>query len=203
MICTCEDQCSKLLVSANVAFDDQFVVSFKRRPDEREKRPLILSGRVISRLPLKKELKTDGDEDDDDTDPGTGMNLFDTSSIHKKPVLEADMLPTSEMFCIEDVSEDALPQSTNVASHIYGPEKAAQYGSSAAHALLTETLSIQSTRRLLLFVVDFNAHTCDCARAFLEKYWAQGQAAFYLGFQELKPCLIFVYGVIPPQHACI
>ena len=98
---------------------------------------------------------------------------------------EADLLPTSKMLLVEDLSDTALPQTTDTTTHINPPEKCQQIGVSAAKCLLRGFLNAEaSAERTATLVIDLTVHTLDMSRAFVSEknHKALPATTHYMGF---------------------
>lgn len=98
---------------------------------------------------------------------------------------EADLLPTKGMLLVEDLSDDALPSTTDVSTHINPPEKVQQIGFHAGSCLLSGYLAKpEEGERHAQVVIDLSVHTCDLSRAFLTDLAAKTlpTSAYYFGF---------------------
>ena len=74
------------------------------------------------------------------------------------------MNPSQQMHVIEDMRDDALPDSSDTATHLSQVEKAVQIGEDAARKVLQAALP-QGLSRAAILVVDVSSHTLELAKA--------------------------------------
>ena len=134
-------------------------------------RPLILCGRIL--LPTVDELRDGSDK------------FWRSVPVMRQPVLNAaNMLKTADMLTIEDVSECALPRTTDVDTHASQQEKVMQIGHEAMSSILSSFISnLNPQKRTAILLVDLSVYTCDMARAFVGTMKSNA-LLYYVGFCE-------------------
>ena len=121
-------------------------------------------------------------------DAKASLTVWRRSPIFSRTLLqEADLVPTKEMLVIEDLSETAVPASSDATTHINPPEKVQQIGVTAGQALLRGFLTATGQdegERKAHVVVDLTTHTTDVTRAFVHDCLSKAFAAptYYIGF---------------------
>ena len=164
-----------LLTNACMNTDLRVALNFASKTDERERRALLQPGMLL--LPTGDEKKYNAT-----------FQFWKTASIFSRPVIaDARMIASSEMETIEDMSEEALPASSDMSTHVSQAEKHAQCGADAARKVLQALLP--TTSRAAVLVVDTTAHTLDFAKAtFLERTSGSrpGMSVYYAGFAETE-----------------
>lgn len=121
-------------------------------------------------------------------DAKSTLTVWRRSPIFSRTLLqEADLVPTKEMLVIEDLSDTAVPASTDATTHINPPEKVQQIGIAAGQSLLRGVLTASGQdegERKAHLVVDLTTHTADVTRAFVQDSLSKTFAAptYYIGF---------------------
>ena len=133
-------------------------------------RTLLQSGRVV--LPMDEEMAK------------KHYTFWKSTLIFSRPILDrATLMKTSDMCVPEDMSEAALPSTTDATTHINPPEKHQQIGPEAAGNLLRgflQGLEVHG-RRIAILCVDLSTHTCDVTRAFFTEYQNVKLPMYYTG----------------------
>ncbi|CAJ1385994.1 unnamed protein product [Effrenium voratum] len=169
-----EEAANKQLAGANLNQDHRFALPFQGRNDEREKRTLVQPGRFL--VPMEEESYQ------------KVMDIWRTAPLLRKPLAEESvLLATRDMVTIEDIAENALPQTTDTSTHIKPAEKHQQIGVDAARKLLRGFVQgMESSSRASILVVDLSLHSAElCKAALLEHACGQGQLqlpCYYIGF---------------------
>ncbi|CAK9015484.1 Uncharacterized protein SCF082_LOCUS12781 [Durusdinium trenchii] len=168
------ESCQKLLGQNNINLDGVAVLPYKGRCDDRSKRSLVHTARVCFTL--------------SDDIYKLASEHFAKSSIIRKPLWKEAELPSSkELLTIEDMSDCALPSSTDASTHPSQAEKNQQIGVAAARNIIKAVLKIENSAsvaaaRSSTLIVDLTVHTCDFSRAAaLEK---DNQFLYYLGLRR-------------------
>ena len=105
---------------------------------------------------------------------------------------KADMLPGSSMRYVEDVNEEALPDSTDERVHLSQSEKFQQLGESAMVRLQEAVLQNLSTKdRKALVWMDLNMQTGDSFMAWLKTRDRCSLPVFYYGLCDSDVCKDF------------
>ena len=135
-------------------------------------RNLILPGRLL--LP-------------GDCDAGKATYLrWRKSPVFARGLLEeSELVHAKDMLIVEDLSDVALPHTTDPSTHMNPPEKAQQIGPAAGRSLLKAFFGggQNDGDRKALLVIDLTPHTGDLLRAFLSEHCAQAfpAPAYYYG----------------------
>ena len=167
------ENANKLLANANVNIDTPFALAFSNRNDERQKRPLLQTGF----LALPGESKA--------TD-STWQHWKGTDVFKFHLVKDAALPLSADLVEMEDLSEEALPSSTDDKTHPCQAEKHQQIGQDAASKILASALTNApaEAERAAILIVDPSARTLEFAKAAYELKKTIGLPVYYLGFAE-------------------
>eukprot|EP00435_Cladocopium_sp_Y103_P075831 s119_g66.t1 len=145
-----------MLATASVNCDAAFGLAFTGRNDDRQKRSLLQPGTIV--MP---------NTSDNHVSEGT-WQYWRNSDLFRFNLVKDAVLPlSSELVEIEDLSELALPSTTDASTHPPPAEKFQQIGIDAAQKLLsaaTSNLAAEAERTALL-VVDLSSRTMEFAKA--------------------------------------
>lgn len=140
------------LAAANLNIDRCWNLQIAAPDDGRDERPLLHMGRVC--LPMGKPLKS--------------QMWRQCTVLAKNPSIgPAASLKTSDMQIVEDISDTALPASTDATTHMSPAEKVHQIGHEACLSVLRgffNGLSTDSGRGTVV-IVDLFPHTGDLLKA--------------------------------------
>ena len=148
-----EELVMKTMSSRAVNMDKTFAVSFEKRVDTRDARPLFYDGRLLTAAGVKE-----------------GEHFFKDVPIMQGVVQAAKMLKSSQMLTVEDCSDIALPGTTDVDGTIQGAAKFQQLGTDAWCNIMdacTDGMNFTDRGALLFFEINFGVG--NGFDAFLEK----------------------------------
>ncbi|CAE7298363.1 unnamed protein product [Symbiodinium sp. CCMP2592] len=155
-----------LAKAGNHNLDWHFSILFNNKTDQRDQRPMNYQGRLVFSSVI---------------DPTTSP--FWNCDLRKTQQITTDQLPARAMREPENLSEDSLPESTDVRSASSGASKYWQIGPGACDAMLSATLTNLSPQPLGTLIVDLYVRTGEFAEAFL-KQRANRPNTFFIGFCE-------------------
>ena len=96
-------------------------------------------------------------------------------------------ITSAEMLVIQDMSEAALPASTDITTHVPQVEKHQQIGVTAASKVLTAFCSgLSEAERAALLLVDLSTHTLEFVKAAYEVRQNLNLPMYYLGFSQTE-----------------
>lgn len=158
-----EELCVKQLSSRPINLDKKFGLPFEGKADSRDGRSLLYDGRLLLAM---------------------GVNAHDhflkDTPIFNGLVQPAKMLKSTKMIQVEDISDNALPQSTNSRETISAAERAAQVGEDAWAKMLdgvATNLNFSGRGALLILEMNFGVgHGFD---AWIQKRKAWNFPSFY------------------------
>ena len=167
------ENANKLLATSQVICDTTFGVAFTNRNDDRQKRSLLQTG-CIAMPADAKESET------------TWQFWKNTELFQKNLVQNAELPLSSELVQIEDLSDLALPNSTDSTTHPNQAEKFQQIGQDAAKKILTAALTNlgSEAERTALLIVDLSSRTLEFAKATCEVKKTVSTPLYYLGLTE-------------------
>ena len=142
-----------IFINRGLQIDHKFAILFKEKSDNRDKRPLVYDGRLI--LPT-------GVKDHD--------FVFRNTPLVQGRTDMAEMMPGGKMKAIEDVSEGAVPVTTDLDGTVKGAQKHAQLGQDAMEKILeAATQDICMPDRCFVIFFEMNMLFGDMFDAFSEK----------------------------------
>lgn len=158
------------LAAHNVNLDRCLALQFAARCDQRDSRPLVYHGRIVTGQCFSEQK-------------WAFRNCNLVREGRTKPV---DQVATSDMQIVEDIDEAALPNSIGtVESNLYGPRKFEQVGSALYGAILESVLDGAALDgRGGVVVVDLNVLTGDCFHAWLSCKKSWGPASAFFGYAD-------------------
>ena len=139
------------LSGRGVDVDTQASPLFKARADSRDTRPLVYPLRLVRSCSLQVHVSVDEhDSDAQDTQPNTkrARKTLSPSALFwsQTPLAsmlrteEAEQIPNQKLKQPEDLTESALPSSTDETSHVRGGKRFEQIGIDAASKMLESLL---------------------------------------------------------------
>ena len=165
-----EAACVNALCAQNLNMDMSFALAFNDRNDMRETRAMVHPGRVV--LPM-------GDQEYKEL-----LQHFQTSPLFRKQsISDIDLPATKDLVSIEDMADNGLPETTNVATHATQAEKHQQLGSAAWRKLLQACAPAAEIDGPTL-IVDLSTHTLDCSKAAYLEQQSAGAPIYYCGLVE-------------------
>ena len=174
------------LCSGNHNLDWSFAMIFGSKQDLRDMRPLIYNGRFVFASPLD-----------------LGKNVFWTCDLRRlQRTNEIPQLPGKLMREVENLAEDALPESSDASGRVKGAAKYAQLGPQCCHEVLTGLLtgSTYETVGPCLLLIDMHVMTGDMLQAFCQLR-ATMHHLFYLGFAEDQNEATYVEQIVKSEMA--
>ncbi|CAK8992869.1 unnamed protein product, partial [Durusdinium trenchii] len=170
-----EQTCLTMLTNAALNSDLRFALAYACKTDEREKRPMLQPGIIL--LP--------GGPDESASHKVVWQTWRASGMLSKGAITEVTMNPSNSMHVIEDMRDDALPDSSDTATHVSQAEKSIQIGEDAARKLLQAALP-QGLSRAAILICDLSAHTLDLAKAVYREKVAKSITTplYYVGFAE-------------------
>lgn len=170
-----EQNCLTLLTNSALNTDTRFAVAYASKTDEREKRPMLHPGFIL--FP--------GGTDESAAHKVLWQIWRTSGLLSKGAITDVSMNPSQQMHVIEDMRDDALPDSSDTATHLSQVEKAVQIGEDAARKVLQAALP-QGLSRAAILVVDLSSHTLELAKACYKERVAKTQQTpiYYLGMAE-------------------
>ena len=153
-----------VFINKGLNIDAKFSIPFKEKVDARDSRPLSYEGR----------LAVPGHVEDSDY-------IFKKTPLMQGRTELVDMMPGSKMKSIEDVSETALPSSTDIDGGVKGAAKAAQLGTDAMDKLLraaTDNITMQN--RSCVIFMEMNMLTGDMFDAFVDMRTSYNYPTYYV-----------------------
>ena len=173
-----EQGCVNQLANAALNTDNRFAVAYSGRTDERERRALLQPGFIL--MP--------GGQEESSAHKAT-WQFWRSAPVFQQAVIGGvSMLPSSQMLTIEDMHPEALPDSSDLATHVSQSEKHQQIGQDAARKLMQAVLpgAAISASRAAILIVDCSAHTLEFAKAVYEERARKSANVplYYLGFAE-------------------
>ena len=157
------------LMGGNHNLDWGFAIMFGNRQDNRDLRPLVYAGKFVFASPLDVQ-----------------KNVFWNSELRRlQRTNEVAQLHQRDMREVENLADDALPESTDTTSRVKGASKYSQIGADCCHELLNGLLkgSTYSTIGPALLLIDLHIMTGDMLQAFC-KMRASTPHVFYFGLAE-------------------
>lgn len=168
-----EEQATKLVTGQGLNMDLTCCIAFEGKRDEREKRSLVYNARIL--LPQNEDM-------------AKGVhNKWRSSPLFQRPLVsDCALLPTREMQIIEDIRDDALPDSTMEATHMSQGEKHQQLGADACRKCISSLMTGLTEQRGAFLLLDATTHTLDMAKAAYMELASQklSMPLYYLGFSE-------------------
>ena len=161
-----EQTALSMLIQRKLSLDHKFALPFQEASvaDQRDGRPLCYDGRVLVPSPLAKEY------------------LWRDAPILKGRVEAAKQLAGKDMVQVVDVSETALPQSTDVEGTIRGAARWSQLGSDAYLKLLDGALQgLPPNTRKGILVVSLSVGVGHCFQAWVQKRVGMSVPFYYMG----------------------
>ena len=143
--------------------DNRFAVAYSGRTDERERRALLQPGFIL--MP--------GGQEESSAHKATWQFWRPAPVFQQAVIGGVSMLPSSQMLTIEDMHPEALPDSSDLATHVSQSEKHQQIGQDAARKLMQAVLpgaAISASRAAIPYM--------RSGRASLQ------MPLYYLGFAE-------------------
>ena len=145
-----EGEINKKLAEANLNIDRFWTLTFEKHEDPRDQRPLLHMGRIA--LPMNKQLKDS---------QWKHSGLF----THAACVGPCKASKTNDMEIIMDVTETALPKTTDQTTHMAPAEKVQQIGCDACVSILHACMDKMKKPDLCFSLVDLFLHTGDMIKA--------------------------------------
>ena len=168
-----EKKCMDSLANASLNTDQRFALAYSGRNDGREKRSLLQPGILV--MPSSS---TDAYEQCNATWKGAPV-------MRQAVLTDIPQITSAEMHVIQDMSETALPTTTDVTTHASQVEKHQQIGVTAASKILTAFCSgLAESERAALLLVDLSTHTLEFAKAAYEVRQSLNLPTYYLGFSQ-------------------
>ncbi len=168
-----EAKAHELLNQRLLNVDRHFALSFDGKNDEREKRALVYPGTIA--LPM------DTDHADET------YNKWKTTALFRKPLLtDAVLLQSRDMVMPEDLRDTALPDTSDMTTHIPQGEKHQQVGVDAARKLIASICDGFPEQRGAMLILDCTAHTLEFAKACYLEHAARKTSLplYYVGLVE-------------------
>ena len=171
MVWTLEANACNLLRSAHVNMDHTYNLIFGNPVDTRDQRPLTYTGRFIFPSAV---------------DPWKGP-WGQTTLFKMRRTNEIAQQASKDMVQVEDLSRDAVPQSTDIGANcVSGSAKYEQIGTTGWGALLDSTLleaSLESSKHAII-VIDHRVRTAEFLLALIRKKLGYRVPLFWVGFVE-------------------
>ena len=169
-----EAQAVKLLTSKGLNIDLSCVVAFKGKTDEREKRSLVYPSRLL--VPMDADHSK------------LCYQVWRSVPMMQLPLVsELPLLKTKDMVTIEDIRNDALPETTSQDTKQPQGEKHQQLGLEAGRKIVEALCTnLQEQQRGAFAFIDATAHTLEFAKAcYLENAEKKlSLPLYYIGFAE-------------------
>ena len=169
-----EKKCMDALANASLNTDHRFALAYNGRNDGREKRSLLQPGIMVQ--PSSAEALE------------LCNSTWKGAPVMRQAVLQdIPQITSAEMLVIQDMSEAALPASTDITTHVPQVEKHQQIGVTAASKVLTAFCSgLSEAERAALLLVDLSTHTLEFAKAAYEVRQNLNLPMYYLGFSQTE-----------------
>ena len=166
-----ETKMVNLLQQGHHNLDYNFQILFKEQKDTRDERPMGYNCRLVFPSPIGHPKKS----------PFFSCKLRQLGRTH-----EINQMDTKFMKCVEDMSEDALPQSSDARdSYVHGTGKYSQIGqggySEILHGLV-DGAQLEGLKGLLF--IDTHVKVAECLMSFLLKRATIDTRSFYFGICE-------------------
>lgn len=119
-----EHMCLKNLSSASLNVDKTMILPYASRLDQRDSRPLVYHGRIVTSLGLKEKE----------------WAFKNAALVRNQRTEPADQVAAANMLVVEDIQPDALPSSTTAEGLVQGARKFEQIGASGYRRILEAAL---------------------------------------------------------------
>ena len=157
-----------LLSKRSLDFDRKFGLVFKERTDQRDSRSLIYDGRVVVPFSVKES-----------------EYFFKDAGIMSGRTEPATMVRGSAMQCIEDVSETALPSTTDVDGTVKGAAKVSQIGMDGMLRLLESSMEgVTLDSRHAVIVWELNPGVGNLYDAFVQSRSGWNFPSYYVAMTD-------------------
>lgn len=148
-----EHHCLKALSSAGLHVDRTFTLPFSARVDQRDNRPLMYHGRIVSSLGLSEK----------------DWALKNSELVRNQRCEPAEQLPASSMVFVEDLQPDAMPCTTDLDGLVSGAKKYEQVGSSGYGRILQSAVAgLNLPPKGGIVVFDASLSVGDCFDAWMD-----------------------------------
>ena len=165
-----EQQALQMITERRISADNKFALPFAEASvaDQRDGRPLFYDGRVLVPANLKKD-----------------RYLWKDAPLLKGRVETAKQLAGKDMVQVVDVSDNALPSSTDVEGTIRGAARWSQLGTDAYLKLLDAALlGLPPNTRTGILVVSLTVGVGHCFQAWVQKRASLSVPFYYMGVCE-------------------
>lgn len=188
----------KSLTGRGVDVDQQAMLLYKARSDQRDARPLAYPLRLVKSLVHSAAHEDEGSEDSTSRPaakrrkslarslPGMAGFWSRTALSTSGRTQEAEQVPNAKLKAPEDLSEVALPSTTNEAAtnHVKGGKRYEQIGVDAGCKLLESLLETEDKLPdgfSGVMIIDLNMGVGDVFHAWLQRVKATNYNLFYVG----------------------
>ncbi|CAJ1413832.1 unnamed protein product, partial [Effrenium voratum] len=174
----------KSLACRGVDVDFQANLMFKDRKDIRDCRPLVYPIRVVR--PYIEAMQSDDEAEDDQRTTRSRRNPAgrywqSCQLLRTRRTEEADQVPATKLKIVEDLSEAAVPASTDLDGSVRGGRRFEQIGPSASCKLLESLLENELPANISgLLVMDLSLSVGDLFWAWLERAKAMKCPVLYV-----------------------
>ena len=174
----------KSLACRGVDVDLQASLMFKDRKDSRDTRPLVYPIRIIR--PYIEAVQSDDEAEDDQRTSRSKRNpagrYWQASQlVRTRRTEEADQVPATKLKVVEDLSDAAVPFSTDLDGSVRGGRRFEQIGPSASCKLLESLLENDLPGNISgLLVLDLSLGVGDLFWAWLERVKAMKFPILYV-----------------------
>ena len=165
-----EQQALQMIMERRISADNKFALPFAESSvaDQRDGRPLFYDGRVLVPANLKKD-----------------RYLWKDAPLLKGRVETAKQLAGKDMVQVVDVSDTALPSSTDLEGTIRGAARWSQLGTDAYLKLLDAALlGLPPNTRTGILVVSLTVGVGHCFQAWVQKRASLSVPFYYMGVCE-------------------
>ena len=165
-----EQQALQMITERRISADNKFALPFAEASvaDQRDGRPLFYDGRVLVPANLKKD-----------------RYLWKDAPLLKGRVETAKQLAGKDMVQVVDVSDTALPSSTDLEGTIRGAARWSQLGTDAYLKLLDAALlGLPPNTRTGILVVSLTVGVGHCFQAWVQKRASLSVPFYYMGVCE-------------------
>ncbi|CAJ1427868.1 unnamed protein product [Effrenium voratum] len=192
----------KSLACRGVDVDFQANLMFKDRKDIRDCRPLVYPIRVVR--PYIEAMQSDDEAEDDQRTTRSRRNPAgrywqSCQLLRTRRTEEADQVPATKLKIVEDLSEAAVPASTDLDGSVRGGRRFEQIGPSASCKLLESLLENELPANISgLLVMDLSLSVGDLFWAWLERAKAKKCPVLYVAASADSTAVEWVHHAI--QH---
>ena len=159
----------KSLAARGLDVDAQAALLFKERKDARDGRPLVYPLRLVR--PVGAVLPAEDGEVKGAKKESPGAHWTTASLLRKGRTEEAEQVPAPKLKQVEDLTDTALPLTTDISGSVCGGRRFEQIGVSAACKVLESLLDFEMPAKATgVCIVDLTPGVGDFFWAWLQRH---------------------------------